>query len=221
MNWRWITANLPWKLGSLATAVVLWYAVFGEPDLVTSQAFPILFQNLPRDLIMGADVPDRVHLDLRGSASALSSASLAGTSVVIDLRDAKGPGERTFTISAANVKLPAGVQYLRAVPSQLRTRFDRLLTKEVPVNIRLGGGPAPGYRVVSQEVRPATVRIAGPEARVRLTESAQTDAVDISNTFSTAEFRVNAYVSDPQVRMESTPTVTVKVVVAKRGSRGE
>lgn len=221
MNWGWITDNWAWKIGSLLLAVALWYALARDANVLTSQTFPVLYKNLPPELIIGPDAPDRVQFELRGPASRLTTASLAESSALIDLAEVRGPGEYTFTLTGANLNVPRGVHFLRAVPSQFRLRFDRLLTREVPVQVRFSGPPPEGYRVVTQSVVPGRLRIAGPEPRVRLVESAQTDAIDLSGTVATSEFRVHTYVADPQVRLESSPVVSVRVVVAKKDSGRE
>ncbi len=62
---------------------------------------------------------------------------------------------------------------------------------------------------------PATIRIAGPEGRVNAITTAQTDAIDLSAVTGPAEIRVNTFVADPQVWLETAPAVTVTVTVAK------
>ncbi len=208
--------NLPWKLLSLAIAVVLWFAIVDEPDLVTSQSVPILYKSLPPDLEIGSDVPDRVHLELRGPASRLSANSLTETSVLLDLSGVH-PGEQTFTISSTNIRLQPGVTFLRSVPSQLRLRFDHMVSKDVAVQVRFAGPPPVGYTIVSKQVLPARLRIVGAENRVQLIESAQTDPIDISGVVSEKEFHVHAYVADPQIRFESQPGVSVRVRLQQTG----
>ncbi len=212
--------NLIWKLLSLAAAVVLWLLFVGEPELVTSQSVPILYQNLPRDLQIGADVPDRVRLELRGPANKLTPSNLADAAVVLDLSEVHKAGEHTITLSAVNINLPAGVNLVRAVPSQLRLRFDRFMVKEVPVEVRFSGPPLAGYQIVRQDVEPDRVQIFGPELHVRQIDAAHTDAIDLSGVVSQAEFHVPAFVSDPQVRLDSPPMITVRVYLAKSRSKG-
>ncbi len=207
--------NFWWKLLSLAIAVMLWANFVGEPELVTSQGVPILYRNLPRDLQIVADLPERVQLELRGAASRLTASNLVKAAAILDLSDVGKPGERTFTLSSQNVQLPDGVVFLRAVPSQLRLRFDRLATKDVPVIVRIELQPPPGYRLVKYEVDPPMLRIAGPEQRVSRILGAQTDALDLSAVETASEFRVHTFIADPQVRLESEPMVKVKVWIEK------
>src|SRR5262249_3863467 len=133
------------------------------------------------------------------------------------LASVAGPGERTFTLSSSDLHLPEGVRFQRAIPSQLRLRFGRRKMKEVPVQARFVFAPPDGYLMTKHEVIPANVRIAGPEHRVDGVASVQTDAIDLSGFTQSGEVRINAMVAEPQVWLESSPTVTVRVTVEKVG----
>ncbi len=213
-----LTHNLEWKLLSLFLAVGLWFIVVREPELVTAQSVPILYKNLPKNIETGSEAPDRVHVEIRGPAGKLTPASLANTAVLIDLSSVESPGERTFTVAESSLHLPSGVTFMRAVPAQLRLRFEETLSKDVPIQVRIGTPPPEGYRLVQQEINPPRVRIAGPESRVRPIETAQTDPVDLSGVLGRTELRVHAYVTDPQVRFEGSAMVAVKLIVEKTNS---
>jgi hypothetical protein len=212
---RLFTRNFWWKLGSLALAVLLWFAILGEPELVTTHTSPILYKNLPPGLLIGSNALDQVRVELRGPSGKLSPDRLAEMAVLLDLSDVKGPGERTFTLSDADFHLPQGVTFLRSVPSQLRVQFARLISREVPLNVRIYAPPPEGYHMVRQETVPSTLRIAGPEGRVNAVASAETDAIDLSGVTAYREIKVNAFISDPQVRFEVSPLVTVKLTIEK------
>jgi hypothetical protein len=198
---------------SLAIAFVLWVFVVGQPEMVTSQPALVFFKNLPRDLELGSDVPDRVHVELRGPAGKLTATRLAETAVLLDLASVRAPGERTFTIGSGSLNLPPDVTFLRAVPSQLRLRFDRAMSKEIPVQVRTTGKD--GLEIVKQEIVPPVLKITGPDHHVEPIDSAQTDPIDLSSVSNEGEFSVHAYVADPQVRFDSSPVVTVKVWVRR------
>jgi len=59
------------------------------------------------------------------------------------------------------------------------------------------------------------VRVVGPESHVNRVEFAETDPVDLSGVVGEEEFQVQAFVADPQVRLATPPTITVRVVVEK------
>ncbi len=210
-----LTRNLGWKFLSMALAVVLWYAVVGEPELATSVSAPVEYKNIPADLEMSSDVLDRVRLEVRGPSGKLHAADLANMEVVLDLATVHQPGERTFTIQQWNVNLPSGVILSRAVPAQVRVRFEHRVSREVPIRVRYSAQPQVGYRIARQQVQPSTVRIVGPESRVTLIETVQTDPIDVSSVVGEARFEVHTYVADSQVRLASPPVVRVTVTLEK------
>lgn len=207
--------NLGWKLLSVVIAVSLWFLFVGEPELVTSHYAPVLYKNLPGDLEIADPLPDQVRLELRGAAALLTPSALSETAVMMDLSEVRKPGERTYTLSAADLHLPRGVTFVRAAPSQLRLRVDRTMTKEVPVQVRLQSPLPPGYQVARQEVQPSKMRISGPEGRVRGIEFAQTDAIELSKFSGQTEFHVHAYLNDPEVRLASPEEVTIRIYLEK------
>ncbi len=217
MIWRWVKHNFGWKLASLCIAIGLWIAIVGEPELVTIQAVPILYKNLPTGLLVLSDAPDTVRAELRGPSGALTPGSLAEIFASLDLSGVARPGEQTFTLSGAEFSLPQGVVFLRAVPSQLRLRFDRSMTRDVPVTIRLQGVPPAGYRIAGQQIIPGRLSISGPEARVRAIDGAETDLIDVSGMVGTTETKVNAFVADARVQFESPPVVTVRLNIEQIG----
>jgi YbbR domain-containing protein len=215
MIWRWVKHNFGWKLASLLLAILLWVAVVGQPELVTIQAVPVLYRNLPQGLLVLSDAPDSVRAELRGPTGTITTASLAEVFASLDLSGVTGPGEQTFTLSSAEFSLPQGVTFLRAVPSQLRLRFDRSMVREVPVNIRLQGVPPAGFRIAGQQITPGQLRISGPEGQVTAIGSAETDAIDVSHITQTTDVKVNAFVANARVQFESPPVVTVRLTVDK------
>ena len=216
--WRRLTANFGWKLASIMLAAALWFAVEGEPELVTVQPVPVLYRNLPPRLMLLSDAPNEVRVELRGASTRLTRATLSDAFAAIDLAGVTNPGAQTFTLSEAEFSLPQGLTFVRAVPSQVSLRFDRSATKAVPVEIQLSGAVAPGFRIASKTVEPATLNVSGPESRVASILAAQTDPVDVSGLNESADLRVNAFVSEPRVQFESRPVVVVHLSIEKSGS---
>jgi hypothetical protein len=211
-----LTENLGWKIAAVVIAAGLWYGFVGETELATSAPVSIQFKNVPPDFEIASDQIDRVFLRLRGPATRLTPGSLGQILVIFDLSEIDSAGEHTFTLGPENLRLPAGVHVARVVPSQLRLRFERRSTREVPIEVRYAGPPPRGYRIAGQHVWPQKVRIIGPQSRVQQLQSAETDAIDLSSTVSNSEFRVPAFVDDPQVRFEGNPPlVSVRVLMEK------
>lgn len=210
-----LTKNLGWKLLSIALAVLLWAALVRDPELATTVAVPVLFRGMPENLEISGDLVNRVQLELRGPHTLLTPEDLADAAVVLNLGNVNRPGDRTYTIEPANVSVPNGVIFSRAVPAQIRLHFERRVLRQVPVRIQVSNPPPDGYRVVSQEAEPDTRAIVGPQSNVEQISFVDTDSIDLSEVYAEAEFHVNTFVADPQVRFADPPRVIVRVRVER------
>jgi YbbR domain-containing protein len=204
-----------WKMLSLGIAVVLWIFVANEPELAEFANAPVQFKGLPDGIEISSGAVESVTLELRGPSSELRSLDQPrGYAVVLDMSRVE-PGERTFSITHDDVRLPRGIRLVRAIPSQLRFDFERRTARSIPVDVRFGP-PPPGYEITGFSVTPRTLRIVGPQSRVEQMKAAVTDPIDVSQVIGPAEFHVTAYVEDSHVRLASPPQVKVNVEVRTR-----
>jgi len=169
-----LTRNLGWKLASLLIAFALWIVIAREPELATSLSIPIEFNNIPDDLDIGSNVPDRIHVEVRGPSGRLSRDNLSDLAVVLDLSGAH-VGERTYTIHPSNTNLPVGVEFYRAGPfanhSALRPRYDSGSTGRSGLFENAGWLPRPGLSTEACARSDSGTRGAGEGHRQRWNRS--------------------------------------------------
>jgi YbbR domain-containing protein len=199
-----ITRNLWWKLFALLIAVLLWIAVANEPELSAFVSVPVEFRHLPPGIEISSNLVESVNLELQGPSGELHNFGSTRTAVVIDMSDAQ-PGERTYTISADDVRLPRGLTLVRSIPSQVHFVFELRKERTIPVDVRFTQPPT------HYEVTPPTLVIEGPASHVNRIKAAVTDIIDTSSLIGSATYHVSAFVDDPYVRIESEPEVTVQV----------
>ncbi len=211
---RAVLNNLGWKVFSVLAALALWATFIGSPELVMSVSAPVEFQNMPQGLELSSETPGRVYLDIQGPSTRLRGLDVPRTAVILNLANIQA-GERTFNIESRNVDLPVGLNLLRSVPSQVRLKFERSTGASIPIKARFSHPPPEGYRVASQVIHPPTLRIEGPESRVRQVAYAETDPIDLTNFVGTTRFQVHTYVPDPLVRYVSSTVVQVTVNLEK------
>ena len=211
---HFFTQNIGWKLLSLLLAIAFWIAVAREPELATSLSVPVELKNIPQDLDLGSNVPDRVHLEVRGPSGRLSRDNLANVALILDLADAHA-GERTYNIHPYDFNLPVGLAFYRAIPSQITLRFDRVSSQSVKIFPRYSHPPPDGYRVRAYVLEPETIRVRGPEERVKRIDRVWTDPVDLSGVVSSAEFHTHVNLGDAQVRLETPTVISLKVTLEK------
>ncbi len=202
-----------WKVLSLLIALALWFAIVGDQDRAISLAAPVEMKGIPPDLEISSDAPERVMLEVQGPSSKVRDLADSRLGVILDLSEVLQPGQRTFTVDASNVFLPPGVRLNRAIPAQIRIRFERRLRKEIPVRVNYSAMPPEGYTIQSEIVHPELIPVEGPETRIRQVAEAETDPIDLSTVVGKKEYRANLYVNDPFVRLTTVTNVTVKVEV--------
>lgn len=208
--------NLQWKVLSVAIAMVIWALVATEPELSTFAVARLEYRNLPDDLeIADVEPTNDVSLELRGPSGELRGAGDGNPPVVVFDMSAVTPGERTFPIGTGNIRLSGRVHLMRAIPSEVRFRFERRLVRTVPVRVRVSGEGANGYTVARTVAVPDELTIVGPSSNVSRITQVTTDTVDVSNVVGAKEFHVNAFVGDPYVRFRGSPMVAVSVTMKK------
>ena len=214
---RLLFDHFGWKILSLWIAVMIWALVASEPELSTFANARREYRNIPEDMEIASDPVSTVSLELRGPSGALRGLGGDGVraEVVLDMSGVRS-GEHTFSIGDRNVKLPRGVTLVRALPAEVRFDFEKRLSRTVPVQARFTGLGSNGYVLESSEVIPKEVHVVGPSMHVSRVSAVVTDPVDVSGVVGTSEFRVNAFVEEPYVRLESPSEVVVRVTMKRK-----
>lgn len=212
---RWLTENLGWKLLSLAVAVALWLTFVNNPELVTSISVPVEYANVPADLELAPESPERVRLEVRGPSTRIHQFENSSPAVVLDLKGIHQPCERSFHITPEHVKLPPGLTLVRAVPAQVRLKLERRLERAVPVRPHLVL-PSDSFEIVSRVVEPPVIKVVGPESHVRALEFVETDPVELTPAAGEQVARTQAFVRHPELRLVSNGSVIVRVRLARR-----
>ena len=211
---RYVLHNLGLKLLSLTLAVGLWVAVTRAPIAEIAVSVPIEFHRIPDNLEISSESIPQAQIRVRGPERLVRGLRPPDIHVEIDLAGTKA-GERTFDLTAQQVREPRDLEVVQIVPSQFHIEFDTRLTREVEVRPRVIGSFAPGLRIASVVADPRTITITGPRQRVEAVESAITDPVDASGTVERASFTTHAYVSDPLVQVVHPVPVRVTVTMEK------
>lgn len=215
---NWVLKNLPFKLVSLAIAILLWWAVGRDQPIEMPLTVPLEFQNAPTNLEVNSNYPFETRVTLRGPERLIQELNASEVHAIIDLQGAT-PGERTFDLTRTAIRVPRNVKVVQVVPSQFHISFDRSETRTVPVQPRVIGTLLSGYGITDVTTDPPVITIVGPERRVNAIQNAMTDPVDATGVVGTATFTTHAYVSDPLVHVHDPGAVKVTVNTAKSSGR--
>jgi hypothetical protein len=216
---RLFTENVGWKLLALGLSFALWVVLGHDQETAASVSAQVRYRDLADGLEISSGIPETVTLELRGPSRRLQHENLAAVAVFLDFSHVPGPGERTFDITAGNTNLPLGVSFSRAIPAQVRLRFERLVAREIPIEARYTGALPPGYRLERTEFQPPNLSVRGPESHVALVTSVQTDPIDLTGIVGQRGGQVHVFIGDPQVEPQGSGRVNYKMTVQKTISK--
>jgi YbbR domain-containing protein len=204
--------HLGLKVLAIALASLLWLTVAGEHVVERALRVPLELREKPEDLEIVGDPPIAVDVLVRGSSALLSRLELGEVVAVLDLSGAR-PGSRLFHLRTDQVKVPYGVEVAQIVPATLSVELEKSSTRALPVVPALQGEPAAGYTVGRITSEPSTVRVMGPESRVRELAEATTEPVSIEGEKSRIRDVVTVGVADAAVRLVEPQRATVVVEI--------
>ncbi len=211
---RWVLHNFWLKVLSLLLATGLWMAI--SPDEESAEVavrVPIEFQHVPPHLeISSITIPD-AQIRVRGPERVIRQLRSNDIHAELELKDAK-PGERTFDLTAEQIRHQRDLHVVQVVPGQVHLTFDMRLTRDVEIHPRVTGTFA-GEQIAKVIVNPERITITGPQHHVELVDAATTDPVDASGTKTTATFSTNVYVPDPLVQVVQPTPIRVTVIMEK------
>lgn len=183
-------------------------------DLVTKQVrvTPQVVGTLPRGYQLSGTAPDRSLVEVSGAKSLVSlvsevAAPINVTGLTLDLEQAvaltavaEGGGEiRGVTVRPATARVAVSVR-------------QDTLTRTLPLEVELGGQPAPGYRVTGIKVTPPSVRAEGAIDVLQGIDVLKLPRVDL--TGQQADMRVVARISPPEGMATAVASAVVEVTIA-------
>ena len=132
--------NLAMKLLALFSAIFLWLYVMNEqnPPAEVSYSVPVEVHNLASDLVVH-QLPETVRIRVKGPRSAVAYLNPADMKAVLDLKGlSEGKQAPRF-----QVNVPSGVELLEIQPNPVPITLEMIISKVVPVELRLNGSPEP------------------------------------------------------------------------------
>lgn len=210
--------NFHLKLTSVLLALLLWVTINGEPKSEIRFRVPLEYRNLPKGIEVLDDTVNAIDVRLSASSSMIKRLEATDITAAIDLSD-WSYGEKTYSISAANIRIPYGVGVTKITPSKVRLRFEPTEHKTVPIRARAIGKAADGHRVNSISCEPSSAEIEGPEGHLSAVHFVSTDSIDISGRSESFIKRVNLFVEDPLLRLSriQQTNVEIRIVPASAG----
>jgi YbbR domain-containing protein len=202
--------DLGLKVLALALATLLWLTVAGEHVGERVMRVPLEFHNIPPDLEIVGEPPTSVDVRVRGSSGIISRLQPGEVAASLELGGAR-TGSRLVHIEG--VRAPYGVEVVLVTPSTVPLELEKTASRVIPVMPQVEGEPAPGFVVGRVTSDPATVRVVGPESRVRQLSEATTEPVVVTGSRERVRDSVTVGLADSAVRLAEAQSATVSVEI--------
>lgn len=216
---RLFLENFGLKVFAILLAFTLWMMVHRDPITEVAIEVPVEFHNIPPNVEISSDTVYRSTVRLRGPERVIHQLSPSDVHEEIDLTGLR-PGERTFDVTAQQIRHPRELAVVQIVPSEFHIAFDSELRRDVPVKPRIIGNFASGYEIGQVVVNPATILISGPQKHVEAVDAAITDPIDVSGLMQQGSFVRHAYVSDPLIQVVNPNPVRITVIMKQTQADG-
>src|SRR5580693_9632024 len=139
---RWVLHNFWLKILSVLIATGLWLAI--SPDQEPAEVavrVPIEFQHVPSDLEISSVTIPEAQIRVRGPERLIRELRSTDIHAELELGDAK-PGERTYDLTAQQIRHQRELHVVQVVPGQVHLSFDMRLTRgDVEIHPRVSVGP--------------------------------------------------------------------------------
>lgn len=200
---------------SVLIAGVLWGVAHGRSDRETQLDVPIVFHEIPEELVITQRNANAVNVRIRGTAAALRNLSSTDLDYAVDVSGAQ-VGSAVYEVDVFPLvdRLPRGADIVARSPSSIEVRFERKGRKSVRIRPDLEGEPAQGFEVTEVAVDPPRVWLAGARGDVLRLGEVVTETVNIGGLQESTEREVRLSLGGGHVWMEESRPVTVRIQVA-------
>lgn len=213
---RSATENVGLKLVALVASVFLFVILRGSEDETRIVSVRVL-QPQQNERMLVSDVPELVHVTLRGPLSLINGVRRDGLS---EIRIPAQNDGAFFYIEQEQFELPAGVDVVQIEPSAVELIWQPRGEHSFVVDAVIEGQVAPGLIRVGTSVDPARVLIQGAEPELRRIERVHTRPIDIrSLTVGRHEIRVPLTPLSDHVDYAGGDSVVVTIMIEEEEGR--
>jgi YbbR domain-containing protein len=204
--------NLRYALLSVVISMLLWSIAHGGSSVERGYDVPLVFADLPEDVVITDQSDTDINIRVMGSRAALRNLSPRDMEYVVNVSGAK-PGRTVHEVDVTRIDLPRGTNIVSRSPSQIEVTFERRGRKSVRVKPDVTGEPAAGFKLARVEVDPPKVWLTGPRSRVLRLSEVMTETIDVNGLEAPAERQVKLSLGSDRVWMEEEKPVTVKIAI--------
>jgi YbbR domain-containing protein len=204
--------NLRYFVFAVVISMVMWGIAHTSSTVERGFDIPLVFEDLPDDLVITEQSDAELNIRLQGSRAAMRNFSPSQLEYVVNVSGAK-PGTTVHEVEVARFDLPRGLRIVSRSPSQIDARLERRGRKNVRIRPELEGEPAEGFRVGAIEVEPQRIWLTGARSRVLRLMEAPTETIDVSGLSAPVEREVRLSPGVDHVWQEGKEPIKVRIAI--------
>ena len=170
-----ILGNLTSMLLAFVLAVIIWAAAVRGANPLVTEDFVLTLTIIERpDAILRNEPETRVQIQVEAAQNTMAQLSASDFEAFIDLNGVDfGNSDVPIQLELADDAVDIDLATVQIFPRTTEVELDRLITVELPVNIRVQGNPAGTHSIGSTVADPATVSVTGPATRLNVLKEAR------------------------------------------------
>ncbi|WP_291322776.1 CdaR family protein [Desulfonatronospira sp.] len=205
-----LRSNLQYRILALVLAVFFWYLISGQEKVEMWVEVSVEVSQVPEEYTIMSGMVSKVTVRCRATKTMLSRMEVGRLAYNLDLSGLEH-GENTIVLDPKRINLPRAVQAVEITPHRLDLEVDRLIIRELPVEIEWKGAISPYYELKDKSVEPASVRIKGPENIIQNMDAVKTRPLAVEDERPGMIQRRVGLVLGPEMET-GTPDVRVELV---------
>ncbi len=220
-NIRYKNQNSKWqknwviKLLSFCLALFLWYFVVGEDKVDRTIFIPLEIINLPQELVISNQFKRELEVTVNGPRGLINSISGHDVTRAVDLTDAE-PGTVVVRNDLDSISFPRGIRVLRVQPPNVILLLDRLIKKNLKIEVVTTGTPAKGYEISSIQLDPPVLSITGPQDILGDLALLTTVPIGVDDLKSSTVRQVGLIIDSELSGLIGEPVVTARITVKEK-----
>ncbi len=199
------------RLVSLVLAVVLWAFVGREHRIDKNVMIPVEIINLPQNLVIANHYKKEIEVSVSGPRSSIADMS---KSVVRQVNLARAlPGTLVVDNTNDAISVPREVTVKRIQPPSIILSLDKLIKKDVPIEVRTIGQISKDYFLIAKTASPQSISITGPSTVLAQVEKIFTKTFDLTGMTHSVHMQTPLELSPQLISLIGETSVTVDLKI--------
>ena len=197
---------------SAIIAMSLWLMAHGTSSIERSVDIPVIFDDVPDDVVITDQSVNAVNIRVRGSRAALRNVRSTDLEYRIDVSGSK-PGPGIYEVDVSRIELPRGADIVSRSPSSIEVSMERRGRKALRIRPDLDGEPAEGFTISEIRVEPQRVWVTGARSDVLRLSEVVTETIEVAGISEFLEREVRLSLGSDHVWREENGKVIVRIEV--------